>query len=168
MPSVAVTRAKVRAMYEPLVGNAATELERWTFNTVIERCKRQGYPLFWANPTVPWLYTHKALAVRHNLRAAPEVLEKVRTGGLSMSELFEMKPWQIRPDLWEEAFEAAARKELRHSEYQPDPATLPDGQFQCEKCRSRKTTFYQLQTRAADEPMTCFIRCANCGRRWKS
>ena len=40
-------------------------------------------------------------------------------------------------------------------------------QFQCGKCRQRKTQYYQMQTRSADEPMTTFVTCVNCGNRWK-
>ncbi|KAM0685429.1 transcription elongation factor TFIIS, partial [Conglomerata obtusa] len=29
--------------------------------------------------------------------------------------------------------------------------------FKCGKCKQRKTTYYQLQTRSADEPMTTFV-----------
>jgi transcription elongation factor S-II len=39
--------------------------------------------------------------------------------------------------------------------------------FQCAKCKQNKTTYYQLQTRSADEPMTTFVECVNCGARWK-
>ena len=40
-------------------------------------------------------------------------------------------------------------------------------QFQCGKCRQRKCQYYQMQTRSADEPMTTFVTCVNCGNRWK-
>ena len=40
-------------------------------------------------------------------------------------------------------------------------------QFQCGKCKQRKTIYYQMQTRSADEPMTTFVSCVNCGNRWK-
>lgn len=40
-------------------------------------------------------------------------------------------------------------------------------QFRCGKCGQRKTTYFELQTRSADEPMTAFITCVNCGARWK-
>eukprot|EP01121_Diplochlamys_sp_Union-15-3_P017732 TRINITY_DN6303_c0_g1_i3.p1 TRINITY_DN6303_c0_g1~~TRINITY_DN6303_c0_g1_i3.p1 ORF type:complete len:348 (-),score=73.88 TRINITY_DN6303_c0_g1_i3:27-1070(-) len=39
--------------------------------------------------------------------------------------------------------------------------------FTCGKCKGNKTTYYQLQTRSADEPMTVFITCTICGNRWK-
>jgi len=40
-------------------------------------------------------------------------------------------------------------------------------QFKCGKCGQRKCTYYQLQTRSADEPMTTFVTCTNCNNRWK-
>jgi transcription elongation factor S-II len=39
--------------------------------------------------------------------------------------------------------------------------------YKCSKCGKRDTSFYQLQTRSADEPMTTFITCNNCGHKWK-
>ena len=42
------------------------------------------------------------------------------------------------------------------------------GIFRCRRCKSYKTTYYEMQTRSADEPMTVFITCHNCGSRWKS
>ena len=39
--------------------------------------------------------------------------------------------------------------------------------FRCHKCKKRECTYYQLQTRSADEPMTTFVQCRNCDRRWK-
>ena len=44
--------------------------------------------------------------------------------------------------------------------------------FTCFKCKSagrpdNKCTYYQLQTRSADEPMTTFVTCLQCGCRWK-
>jgi transcription elongation factor S-II len=41
------------------------------------------------------------------------------------------------------------------------------GMFTCARCKSKRTTFYLLQTRAADEPMTAFITCMSCGNKWK-
>lgn len=41
------------------------------------------------------------------------------------------------------------------------------GEFTCRKCKSTKTTHYQMQTRSADEPMTVFISCLKCGNRWR-
>ena len=42
------------------------------------------------------------------------------------------------------------------------------GLFRCGRCKSYKTTYYQMQTRSADEPMTVFITCHACDNRWKT
>eukprot|EP00210_Caulerpa_lentillifera_P001636 g1574.t1 len=39
--------------------------------------------------------------------------------------------------------------------------------FTCGKCRQSKCTYYQMQTRSADEPMTVYITCTVCRNRWK-
>jgi|AntRauTorckE5430_2_1112549.scaffolds.fasta_scaffold04531_3 transcription elongation factor S-II len=39
--------------------------------------------------------------------------------------------------------------------------------FTCGRCKSIKTTSTQKQTRSADEPMTVFVFCLNCGNRWR-
>ncbi|KAI9156906.1 hypothetical protein LWI28_013889 [Acer negundo] len=40
-------------------------------------------------------------------------------------------------------------------------------QFKCSRCGQRKTTYYQMQTRSADEPMTTYVTCVNCNNHWK-
>jgi len=37
----------------------------------------------------------------------------------------------------------------------------------CGKCRQSRVAYTQAQTRSADEPMTTFCECTNCGNRWK-
>ncbi|XP_053661749.1 transcription elongation factor S-II isoform X6 [Anopheles marshallii] len=39
--------------------------------------------------------------------------------------------------------------------------------LKCGKCKKRNCTYNQLQTRSADEPMTTFVMCNECGHRWK-
>ena len=46
------------------------------------------------------------------------------------------------------------------------PTTETD-QFFCTKCKHRKTTFYTMQIRSADEPETSFITCLNCDYSWR-
>ena len=40
-------------------------------------------------------------------------------------------------------------------------------EFHCRKCKKNLCTYYQLQTRSADEPMTTFVTCLSCGNNWK-
>lgn len=57
--------------------------------------------------------------------------------------------------------------ELHRNALNLDNKESYEGAFRCGKCKSMKTDYYQLQTRSADEPMTTFVSCRDCGNRWK-
>ncbi len=70
----------------------------------------------------------------------------------------------MRPDLWDKLLEEKRIKD--ENKFAPKIEASTDD-FTCFKCKSKKCTFYQLQTRSADEPMTTFVTCLDCGNRWK-
>jgi transcription elongation factor S-II len=39
--------------------------------------------------------------------------------------------------------------------------------FTCRKCKSKRSSYVELQTRSADEPATIFITCLDCGKQSK-
>jgi len=39
--------------------------------------------------------------------------------------------------------------------------------IQCRRCKQSNCAYTEVQTRSADEPMTLFVLCENCGNRWK-
>ncbi|OTB05048.1 hypothetical protein M426DRAFT_142665 [Hypoxylon sp. CI-4A] len=39
--------------------------------------------------------------------------------------------------------------------------------LECSNCKKKQVSYSQAQTRSADEPMTTFCECMNCGKRWK-
>ena len=45
--------------------------------------------------------------------------------------------------------------------------TMETDQFLCKKCGQRKTTFYTMQIRSADEAETSFITCLVCNYSWR-
>lgn len=73
--------------------------------------------------------------------------------------------------LWPDGPHAQMTYRRRVRELQREDArkaeTSYEGLFKCGKCKSKKTTYYQMQTRSADEPMTTFITCMECANRWK-
>lgn len=42
-----------------------------------------------------------------------------------------------------------------------------EGFYKCYRCNTKKTYYFQMQTRRADEGMTTFVSCLNCGNNWK-
>lgn len=69
------------------------------------------------------------------------------------------------PEKWKEIIDIYGSKdtveEFKNNE------DIPDGLFKCGKCKTYKTTYYQLQIRSSDEPMSTFVQCLACGNRWR-
>lgn len=75
---------------------------------------------------------------------------------------------------WTEAYRARKREEddlLRSNEsvIEEDERAQQqvEGIMVCTRCKSTDITWDQKQTRGADESMTVFFQCRNCGKRWK-
>lgn len=120
----------------------------------------------WANPAFRYRYTARVWGLEHTLREAPGVLDRVRAGSLAPRTLVGMSPSEVWPERWEAAYAAVAAKQLRR-EATVDAASAPDGAYTCGRCKSAKTVYTSMQIRSADEPMTTFVRCLNCGKSWK-
>ncbi len=44
---------------------------------------------------------------------------------------------------------------------------LPRVKILCPKCHYEEATYFQMQTRSADEPPTSFYTCLKCGHKWR-
>ena len=122
----------------------------------------------WDNPLLRYRYTTKILSMEFNLKNPknPGLRERVLSGTVTPVQLVSMSPYAMFPEMWEPVFERVAHKQLRR-QLTVDVDSAPDGLLQCRKCRSKKTSFVQMQTRSADEPMTVFAYCLACQCRWK-
>lgn len=63
------------------------------------------------------------------------------------------------------------RKELKNLSIElsktPKNVQVETGLFRCKRCKQNKCTYYEMQTRSADEPMTVFVTCTVCDNRWR-
>jgi len=95
------------------------------------------------------------------------LVKSVMNGEYSGKDLCEMSSNQLASDEVRQKHEAISKEKARHKTILLSDNQPSTDQFRCGKCKQSKTTYYQLQTRSADEPMTTFITCTNCGNRWK-
>lgn len=99
--------------------------------------------------------------------ANPEFRSKVLSGELSFHHLCKMSAHDmasLEKKMELNQMEKDYFREISTAENQSASTDM----FKCSKCKQRKCTYYQLQTRSADEPMTTFVTCCHCGNRWKS
>lgn len=164
-------RQRAIEKFDTVLGNKrvmAQNLERCVYNWAIRTSRFDGIQLFWENPAFMFRYTTKVLSLHFNLGNPknPNLLERVTNGTMKLKGLVKARPPALFPEMWDAVYERVAARQLR-KQLGVDVATIPDGAFTCAKCRSKKTTYYQLQLRSSDEPMTTFIQCLCCLKRWK-
>jgi DNA-directed RNA polymerase subunit M/transcription elongation factor TFIIS len=114
------------------------------------------------------VYKHKFLQLRANLERSEKLKKDIVDKRLKTSEVIDMAPWELVPT----GAHATCMAERIHLELKKEAAAketlVQDGFFKCRRCKSMKTTYYELQTRSADEPMTVFVTCHQCGNHWKT
>lgn len=75
-------------------------------------------------------------------------------------------PQEMASEEMKQFRQECAKEGIREAQVSKNQGTETD-LFKCGKCGKRRTTYTQLQTRSADEPMTTFVLCLDCGKRWK-
>ncbi|KAG6884701.1 hypothetical protein C0993_008869 [Termitomyces sp. T159_Od127] len=96
----------------------------------------------------------------------PGLRESVVSGQLSVEKLSAMSSQDMASEE-RKAADQKIKEENFHKSLAAGEQQAETDAFQCSRCKQRKCHYRQAQTRSADEPMTTFVTCANCGNRWK-
>lgn len=138
-------------------------LEIGIYNYSVKMADERDIAKKWANVYFVQIYIDKLRSIFSNLKNE-EVKNLLINKEIKPHELAFMTHQEMMPTIWDDLLEL---KKIRdENKYQPKLEASTDD-FTCWKCRSKKCTYYQLQTRSADEPMTTFVTCLDCGSRWK-
>jgi len=168
-------REYVQNKYSELLGipkdsPLCVNLEKSTHNWAVKRSTALGDVAAADNPYHMNRYKHKFLQIQYNVNNAPCLKNKILNGDVKASSIVDLSPQGLWPDgPWAAMKEVCVTKDMK-KEYNSNVLKDPTykGIFKCGRCKSYKTTYYEMQTRSADEPMTVFITCHNCDSRWKS
>ena len=145
------------------------QLEMGIFNASLEEAKRRMIPLTWAHDTFKWIYTMIAKRTASNFQPTSYVgnshlIERWKDGEFTLDAIGHWTPYELDPVHWKDLKDQQFRREQKILEGNLAMAT---DRFRCSRCKKKLCSYYELQTRSADEPMTIFISCLNCGKRWK-
>ncbi|XP_078598783.1 transcription elongation factor A protein 1-like [Branchiostoma floridae x Branchiostoma japonicum] len=103
-----------------------------------------------------------------NLKDAknPGLREKVLHGDVSAEKMAKMTAEEMASPEMKELRQSLTKEAIRDAQMATTGGTQTD-LLKCGKCKKRNVTYNQVQTRSADEPMTTFCYCNECGNRWK-
>lgn len=101
-----------------------------------------------------------------NLKRNYALRSNLLSGSMTPMEFILMSTAELASDEQRLRDLVIKKQNLLNSQTSIDDSAETD-QFKCSKCKQSRCKYYQLQTRSADEPMTTFVTCVNCGNKWK-
>lgn len=166
---VTVLNAIQRLLGTLLTKNQSVELEHHIFNMSLQVASRRHISRTWTQPLFIEIYTSLARSVVGNLNPNSYIKNKdlymrFKEGKVTLEEITSFTFSDLYPEIWKDLSFRQFEREKRQLEGNKSMAT---DQFECKRCHKRECTYYELQTRSADEPMTIFIQCVNCGKHWR-
>ena len=139
-------------------------VERGVFNYSLKEASSKKIIKKWENPRFVQIYLDRLRSLYTNLKN-PSFLNRIKNGEVTPHNIASMTHQEINPSQWRTLIE---QKVMRDASKYTNNIQASTDMFTCKKCKSKRCTYYELQTRSADEPATIFITCVDCGKNWKS
>ena len=144
-------------------------IEKSIYNYIIQLSIDKNIKKSWNNNVFKELYLSKIINIYTNLDKNSYIknenfLKKIYNKEIDPIKIADLSVYDIFPENWKYMLELKSKRDKLKYKLKPEAMTSV---FKCRKCSSRSTSYFELQTRSADEPMTQFITCLDCNNRWK-
>ena len=159
-------RSNIRSTMNEMIGNQnhSDNLEKGIYNWALKESTARKVVKKWDNLYFIEIYQNRLRSIYINLKQNPKLLELITSGEMKAHEIAFMSHQEMLPEKWGALIDKMAKQNKNKFEVNLQAAT---DTFTCRKCKSKRWTYVQAQTRSADEPMTTFVSCIDCGCRWK-
>ena len=159
-------RSNIRQQFKKFAFNQdiCTNLEIGIFNYTIKESTKNKIIKKWENPLFVQIYKDRLYSLYANLKKE-ELVARIQNNELTPQTLAFMTHQEMDPSRWQLFIEKKMKRDSSKFDKKVQAST---DMFTCRKCKSKKCTYYELQTRSADEPATIFVTCLDCGKNWRS
>ena len=157
-------RSNIKKKLHEILENEKTvnNLEKGIFNYALKEADQRKIVKKWDNAYFVQIYLDRLRSIMSNLKG--DILESIKDGSVKAHIVAFMTHQELCPEKWSALIEAKSKRDK--NKFETNIAAATDT-FTCRKCRGNQCTYYQMQTRSADEPMTTFVTCILCNARWK-
>jgi|TARA_B100001287_G_scaffold276858_1_gene290212 DNA-directed RNA polymerase subunit M/transcription elongation factor TFIIS len=139
-------------------------LEKGVFNYALKEATRKKIVKKWENPHFVNIYIDRLRSIYMNLKN-DHFLKQIQNGDIDSKNVAFMTHQEFNPEKWRVLIE---KKMQRDASKYNDNIQASTNMYTCRKCKSTRCTYYEMQTRSADEPATIFVTCLDCGKHWRS
>ena len=144
-------------------------IELSILNFSIDYCNKLFIFSHWDNKEFIYIYLNKAKSIISNTCSKfgvvnNDLLKIMKKKKFNYDKIAYMPYNELYPKKWQQILDEKIKNEKMMKESFKLNVT---DMFTCSKCKKNKCTYFELQTRSADEPMTTFVTCIECGHRWK-
>jgi len=143
--------------------NASLNLEKGIYNYSIKEAEKHKIIKKWDNKLFVEIYLNHLRTILYNL--TQNWIEEINNGTIQPHKLAFMTHQELNHKKWDKLIELKSIRDKNKFEINMAAAT---DTFTCRKCKGKNCTYYLQQIRSADEPMTIFVTCCDCGNRWKT
>ena len=144
-------------------------VETSIYNYAVKKAREKKIPKKWTNPLFKTIYINKVIEIYTNLDKDSylknkELLKNLNNGDIKSKDIAKLENHELFPSYWKKKIDEKMERDKLLFEMKPESMT---DVFKCHKCKKRECSYYEVQTRSADEPMTVFVTCLNCKNRWR-
>jgi DNA-directed RNA polymerase subunit M/transcription elongation factor TFIIS len=149
--------------------NEIHNIEVSIFNKSLEYATEYNVPLTWTSPIFQDIYINFARHLLGNMDSSSYIQnfyleEKIKNKEIDPKCIINMSLEEMFPERWNDIIEI--HKKVLTDAYEVKLVPMSDS-IKCGKCKNKRITYYDLQTRSGDEAMTTFFNCLDCGNKWK-
>jgi len=140
-----------------------SNIEKGVFNYTIQECTFRKLVKKWENPAFVQIYLDRLRTVFNNIHSQT-VQDGLISGDITPQQIAFMTHQEYEPEKWRTLIDKKTKRDASKYDKKVGASTA---MFTCSRCKSKNCTYYEMQTRSADEPATIFITCLNCDKHWR-
>ncbi|KAG6009705.1 hypothetical protein E4U54_008496, partial [Claviceps lovelessii] len=163
------TESKVRNSCIGLIYNGIAYLSSESASEIIGRAvavEHAVFAHFKHDESAEYKKKIRSLFANLKNKSNSELRKRVLSGEISAQKFATMTDEELKSEEQRKLDAELEKENMKKAQVPQEQKSISDS-LECGRCKLKKVSYTQAQTRSADEPMTTFCECMNCGHRWK-